>query len=663
MDSLISNVHAQVAVGFAQHSLPFTAATLALKACQMTVNTLAQGQLIEEGELYRARKQGFGHLATLGERVNHLMQLKRVNQESEAPPLLLDPTNVSRTIECHGNVVQGLKRECFKQSACNSLVLDESTTTSMQTCPVYVGSLSCTVEFEWLLTFIGQTDTSGSENAQAYFDSIKKLCEPYDIWSKLRAFGTDGCHSMRSTREHEGVDARGAVGENFAAKVTEDFGSDRRPLFFHSLLHMLMLALGDALESALPEHWIASVRQLSTYFRRSAKRKNAARAAFADVMGEVDALAGQFANLYETHGWQMTFPKMYCATRWLGLATSTMAAVQSWGYLRRMKQTLIDGGYGPPHADEDVDDPGDDVFELLAYDSTETGNAGAAKSKRDVLLDPVKGITDLNYGLNSVICSLLKHYTLASTRLQTTLQPIQHRVARILGKLRRSLLLINDDVYGAEYIAWRELMLTDAIGKDDLVAGVDAIGKQFASDIVSGMDQRTKVYMPYYLAMELIDPTAPDTVVSNTTWSAVEDLCDRYSLDFNELRSEIIEMRGDAVDLNRRDAQACKQNLLCFYNHRVQDVPVGSGGAKRYLKVEAYARVVFTLPFETVLIESLFSIMNYNKDKTRSSLADSKVAAIIHTKAAVPTLGDPTAVFAPNLILDTNKSLDHRLSW
>ena len=59
---------------------------------------------------------------------------------------------------------------------------------------------------------------------------------------------------------------------------------------------------------------------------------------------------------------------MYCATRWLGLATSTMAAVQSWGYLRRMKQTLIDGGYGPPHADEDVDDPGDDVFELLAYD-------------------------------------------------------------------------------------------------------------------------------------------------------------------------------------------------------------------------------------------------------------------------------------------------------
>jgi hypothetical protein len=105
MDSLISNVHAQVAVGFAQHSLPFTAATLALKACQMTVNTLAQGQLIEEGELYRARKQGFGHLATLGERVNRLMQLKRVNQESEAPPLLLDPTNVSRTIECHGNVV------------------------------------------------------------------------------------------------------------------------------------------------------------------------------------------------------------------------------------------------------------------------------------------------------------------------------------------------------------------------------------------------------------------------------------------------------------------------------------------------------------------------------------------------------------------------------
>ena len=59
----------------------------------------------------------------------------------------------------------------------------------------------------------------------------------------------------------------------------------------------------------------------------------------------------------------------------------------------------------------------------------------------------------------------------------------------------------------------------------------------------------------------------------------------------------------------------------------------------------------------------MLSIMNYNKDKTRSTLADSKVVAIIHTKAAVPALGEPTAVFAPELILDTNKSLDHSLSW
>ena len=670
MDTLVNTIHSQVTVGVAQSSLPFTAVTMTLAACQMTVNTLGQGQLVDGGEIYRARKAGFGRLADIASRLNHLMRHKLVNQEPAAPPLLLDATNVSRTIGRHGDKVQDLKREFFKKGGHMSMILDESTTTGMGTRPVYVGFMSCSLLFEWLLTFAGQTDTSGCETAQVYFDKVKGLCiHAYgiDVWKKIIAYGTDGCHSMRSSREYEGVDARGAEGESFAAKVTADVGSHTKPLFFHSLLHILMLALGDGLASALPKHWISSVRQLRNYFSRSAKRKNTARAAFAEVMNELNALAAQFANLYETHGWQMTFPKSYCATRWLGLASSTSAAVQSWGYLSRMKTTLIDEGYGPPLGDDLGDGDGDEEDEelaaLLALDGTGTGNDDAAKSKRDVLLDPVKGITDLNYGLNSLVCSALKPYTLASTQLQTTLQPIQHRVARVLRKLRRSMLLITNDVFGDKYAAWRDLMLTDVVDKHDLVDAVDAIGKSFASDVVKRMDARIKVYMPYYCAMELIDPTAPDMPVKDSTWAAVKDLCDRYTLNFKELKTEIIEMRGDAEELSRKDTIACRQNLLRYYHDRVQDIPEGSGGAKRYLKVEAYARIVFILPFETVLVESLFSIMNYNKDKTRSTLADSKVEAIIHTKAAVPALGDPTAVFAPELILDTNKSLDHSLSW
>ena len=169
--------------------------------------------------------------------------------------------------------------------------------------------------------------------------------------------------------------------------------------------------------------------------------------------------------------------------------------------------------------------------------------------------------------------------------------------------------------------------------------------------------------MPYYFTMELINPTAPEIHVEDTTLYAVKYLWDCYLLNFKDLEAEIIEMQGNTEELIRKDMKACRHNLIRYYHNWVEDVPEGSGGAKRYLKVEAYPRIIFVLPFETVLIESLFRIINYKNDKTRSTLTDSKIAAIIHTKVAVPALSDPTKMFSTELILDTNKSLDHSLSW
>ena len=88
------------------------------------------------------------------------------------------------------------------------------------------------------------------------------------------------------------------------------------------------------------------------------------------------------------------------------------------------------------------------------------------------------------------------------------------------------MLLITNDVFGDKYAAWRDLMLTNVVDKHDLVDAVDALGKSFASDVVKRMDAIIKVYMPYYCAMELIDPTAPDMPVKDSTWAAVKDLCD-----------------------------------------------------------------------------------------------------------------------------------------
>ena len=110
MDTLVNTIHSQVTVGVAQSIPPFTAATMTLAACQMTVNTLGQGQLVDEGEIYRVRKAGFGRLADIASRLNHLMRHTLVNQEPAAPPLLLDATNVSRSIGRHGDKVQDQNR-------------------------------------------------------------------------------------------------------------------------------------------------------------------------------------------------------------------------------------------------------------------------------------------------------------------------------------------------------------------------------------------------------------------------------------------------------------------------------------------------------------------------------------------------------------------------
>ena len=152
-------------------------------------------------------------------------------------------------------------------------------------------------------------------------------------------------------------------------------------------------------------------------------------------------------------------------------------------------------------------------------------------------------------------------------------------------------------------------MKNQAVGKDDLVKEIDKLGHIFATKLVDSIGVRFAPYMGYYHAMELIDPTAPANIPDGT-WERVEDICNRYNLSYVNVRSEIRRMRDDAVDLSLHELTMCKANLLKFY----RDKYLSSSAEKRYIHLDSYARVVFQLPFETVLIESLFSIMNYNKE-------------------------------------------------
>ena len=72
---------------------------------------------------------------------------------------------------------------------------------------------------------------------------------------KFRAIETDGCAAMCSTPAYAGADAHGVQGESFVAYAKQDVAPDQDPFAFHSVSHIVSLAVGDAVK-LLPSWWI-----------------------------------------------------------------------------------------------------------------------------------------------------------------------------------------------------------------------------------------------------------------------------------------------------------------------------------------------------------------------------------------------------------------------
>ena len=77
--------------------------------------------------------------------------------------------------------------------------------------------------------------------------------------------------------------------------------------------------------------------------------------------------------------------------------------------------------------------------------------------------------------------------------------------------------------------------------------------------------------------------------------------------------------------------------------------------------LDEYAMVVFTLPFESVFVESLFSMMNYNKNRYRASLLDESVSNVMHAKAVKSVVADPHVPFEADFELMKTAPLEHKL--
>ena len=122
----------------------------------------------------------------------------------------------------------------------------------------------------------------------------------------------------------------------------------------------------------------------------------------------------------------------------------------------------------------------------------------------------------------------------AQEQLQTTAQPIQHRVARILRKLTRfyeHIGLLDGNLADCEpYASSRDLMHVDAICKDELVDIIDEIKRDFSKTLISELKRRVWPYAPYFEAFDLVAPTASDKPVIYSAFFSVRirDSCEYY---------------------------------------------------------------------------------------------------------------------------------------
>ena len=102
--------------------------------------------------------------------------------------------------------------------------------------------------------------------------------------------------------------------------------------------------------------------------------------------------------------------------------------------------------------------------------------------------------------------------------------------------------------------------------KPALVAAVDIIGEGLTAAWLASYDRRFKPYQAYFDAMELIDPTAPNRVITPEVWDAVKHICEHFGLDFIKVQKELRELHRDAEELTRQDSKLCKENLLKYYH-------------------------------------------------------------------------------------------------
>ena len=105
-----------------------------------------------------------------------------------------------------------------------------------------------------------------------------------------------------------------------------------------------------------------------------------------------------------------------------------------------------------------------------------------------------------------------------------------------------------------------------------LVKACEKKAKGVASGVIDALKNRLEDGGPRKMslmqllhAMELADPTTTREI-TQTTWRAAKEIAEKYDIEFNQLKAEILAARKIGIELRAQGKYAaCKGNLLRFF--------------------------------------------------------------------------------------------------
>lgn len=289
------------------------------------------------------------------------------------------------------------------------------------------------------------------------------------------------------------------------------------------------------------------------------------------------------------------------------------------------------------------------------------------KGRRIILLSDARGLSATNHLIDSMLAAIMRVHVTLVEQLEKRKQPIGHMAARWISKYHRELDMCfisgcgNHFSYPSIYGDARGFYNDPQGGNEPAaVTAVDTLGKNFASALVSSSKARLEKYWSMLLALQLADPSQqlPEGPGADDTWANAKLLCERTGIDFSTFRDEARGIHIAYSHFAGDDRLNCKTNLLRFYHTLHKE------GRCQWLTVRKYAAAVFTFPVTTVFVECLFSGMNLNKSKMRSSMLGGTVVAVLKAKELTQVFGgDYNGSKEKAPVIDFQQSLDDNLPF